>query len=125
MRGLDRSFEKRVGAGVLALFFVAYGLLWFIYGTAFFLLYRWSDCSTGYDLYNLLLFAAMLASVPVLGWTALKGFAYYFQTPGGVRYARAAAWCLVLILGWIVLLGANPTPDGPAPGADCYQRDAG
>ena len=123
MRGLDRSFEKRVGAGLVGLFFLAYALVWLVYATGFFLVYQWSECSTGYDLYNLLLLLAMLASVPVLVWTALKGFAYYFELPGGRRFLRAAAWCLAVILGWIVLLGANPTPDGPAPADDCYERE--
>ena len=121
---MDRSPEKRVAAGLAGIFLIAFALVWLAFEAGLFLLYKWSACDTEYDLYNLAPLLLMLASVPVLVWTALKGFAYYYRQPGGRQFLRALAWSAVLVLGWVVLLLANPTPDGPAPQQDCYERDA-
>jgi hypothetical protein len=124
MARMDRSPEKRVAAGLAGIFLIAFSLVWFAFEVGFFALYRWGDCDTSYDLYHLATLLWMLASVPFLVWTALKGFAYYYRQPGGRQFLRALAWCAVLAMGWFVLIAANPTPDGPAPALDCYERDA-
>ena len=123
MRRMDRSPEKRVAAGLAGIFLIAFALVWLAFETGFFLLYQWGECAGGYDLYHLATLLLMLGAVPVLVWTALKGFAYYYRQPGGRQFLRAFAWCAVLALTWVVLIKANPTPDGPAPQQDCYERD--